>query len=36
MGHFDTNGAADGWMSRESYRLAVFGGLVGLPSLVVG
>lgn len=33
--HFDTNGVADGWMSRESYRLAVLGGLVGLPSLLV-
>jgi len=33
--HFDTNGAADGWISRESYRLAVFVGLVGLPSLLV-
>jgi hypothetical protein len=33
--HFDTNGAPDGWMSRESYRLAALGGLVGLPSLLV-
>ena len=33
--HFDTNGAADGWMSRESYRLAILVGLVGLPSLLV-
>lgn len=33
--HFDTNGTADAWISRESYRLAVFVGLVGLPSLLV-
>ena len=33
--HFDANGAADGWMSRDSYRLAVLGCLVGLPSLLV-
>lgn len=33
--HFDANGAADGWISRESYRLAILGGLVGLPSLLV-
>jgi uncharacterized membrane protein len=33
--HFDTNGAADGWMSRGSYRLAILVGLVGLPSFLV-
>jgi uncharacterized membrane protein len=33
--HFDTNGAADGWMSRESYRLVILIGLVGLPTLLV-
>ena len=32
--HFDTNGAP-GWISRESYRLAILVGLVGLPSLLV-
>jgi uncharacterized membrane protein len=33
--HFDTNGAADGWISRESYRIALLVGLLGLPSLLV-
>src|SRR5690348_1053900 len=33
--HFDTNGAPDGWISRERYRLAILVGLVGLPSLLV-
>jgi uncharacterized membrane protein len=33
--HFDTNGAADGWISRESYRLAILVGLLGLPSILV-
>ena len=33
--HFDTNGAADGWMGRDSYRLVILVGLVGLPSLLV-
>src|SRR5262245_18820303 len=33
--HFDTNGAANGWMSREGYRLFILVGLVALPSLLV-
>lgn len=33
--HFDMNGAANGWMSRASYRLAILAGVVGLPSFLV-
>jgi uncharacterized membrane protein len=33
--HFDTTGAADGWTSREGYRLFILVALVALPSLLV-
>ena len=33
--HFGANGAADGWTSRENYRLFIFFFLVGVPALLV-
>lgn len=33
--HFDANGAADGWMSRENYRFYVLLSVAGLPLLLV-
>ena len=33
--HFDTNGTADGWTSRETYRGFALLALVGLPLLLV-
>ncbi|MFZ0622060.1 MAG: DUF1648 domain-containing protein [Pseudolabrys sp.] len=33
--HFDTNGAADGWTTQETYRFYVLLSLVGLPLLLV-
>ena len=33
--HFTTSGVADGWTSREDYRLFILLSLIGLPSLLV-
>jgi uncharacterized membrane protein len=33
--HFDGSGAADGWMTRETYRIYVLLSLAGLPLLLV-
>ena len=33
--HFDANGAADGWTSRETYRVSALLALSGLPLLLV-
>ena len=33
--HFDANGVADGWMSRENYRFYVLLSVAGLPLLLV-
>jgi len=33
--HFDTNGAADSWTTRETYQVFVLLSLVGLPLLLV-
>lgn len=33
--HFNTNGAADGWTTRETYRFYVLLSLAGLPLLLV-
>jgi hypothetical protein len=33
--HFDRNGAANGWISRDDYRIYILGALIGLPSLLV-
>ena len=33
--HFDANGAADGWTTRETYRFYVLLSLAGLPLLLV-
>jgi len=33
--HFDANGAADGWTTRETYRVYVLLSLAGLPLLLI-
>jgi uncharacterized membrane protein len=33
--HFTTNGVADGWTSRENYRLYILSFLVAMPSLLI-